>query len=348
MLALIIAGCSSKSSSNAPGTADKPGKARLAIAASFYPMAEFARQVAGDLADVKNLVPAGTEPHDWEPTPQDMKLLEQADILIYNGAGMEHWVDKVLGSLGNSKLVAVEASAGVQLMAGSGHEHEDEDGHNHEAADKAHEAGHDHEHNADPAEQESSHDHASNAAHEEDHDHDHGEFDPHVWLSPRLAIEQVRSIEAALVKADPEHTEAYHANAQGYIAKLEALDAKFKEEIGKLKRKELVTQHAAFGYLAKEYGLTQVAVAGLSPEQEPSAERLAELVTFSREHQVKAIFFETLVSSKVAETLANEIGAKALVLNPLEGLTADEEKQGLDYIGVMERNLQSIVDGLSL
>ncbi|MBJ6360182.1 metal ABC transporter substrate-binding protein [Paenibacillus sp. GCM10012307] len=317
-LVLIIAGCSSKSSNNsvASDTADKPGKAKLTVAASFYPMAEFTKQVAGDLAEVTNLVPAGIEPHDWEATPQDMKLLEQADMLVYNGAGMENWVDKVLGSLSNPKLVAVEASAGMQLMAESDNQDDE----------------------------------ADHVANEEEHEdeHEHGGFDPHVWLSPRLAIEQVKSIEAALSKADPAHTDAYNANAQAYIGKLEALDAKFKEEIAKLKRKELVTQHAAFGYLAKEYGLTQIPIAGLSPEQEPSAERLAELVVYSREHQVKAIFFETLVSSKVAETLGNEIGAKTLVLNPLEGLTADEEKQGLDYIGVMEKNLQSIIEGLSL
>ena len=108
------------------------------------------------------------------------------------------------------------------------------------------------------------------------------------------------------------------------------------------KRKDFITQHAAFGYLAKEYGLQQVPIAGLSPEQEPSAAQMASVIDFAKEHQVKMIFFETLVSSKVSETIASEVGAKTAVLNPIEGLTEEEIAAGMDYISVMRQNLEAL------
>ncbi|GJM80454.1 hypothetical protein HMSSN139_29500 [Paenibacillus sp. HMSSN-139] len=125
------------------------------------------------------------------------------------------------------------------------------------------------------------------------------------------------------------------------------MDRDFAEGLANAKRKDFITQHAAFGYLAREYGLTQVPIAGLSPDQEPSAEQMTEIVKFAEEHQVKTIFFETLVSSKVAETIAREIGAKTAVLNPIEGLTADDEAAGRDYLSLMRQNLEALKAALS-
>jgi zinc transport system substrate-binding protein len=155
-------------------------------------------------------------------------------------------------------------------------------------------------------------------------------------------VKEVRNIEAGLAQAAPEHAEQFKQNADAYIAKLEALDQDFKAAVADSKRKDFITQHAAFGYLAQEYGLQQVPIAGLSPDQEPSAAQMASVIDFAKEHQVKTIFFETLVSSKVSETIANEVGAKTAVLNPIEGLTEEEIAAGMDYIGVMRQNLEAL------
>lgn len=325
---------------------------KLKVETSFYPMYEFARNVGGDLADVELLVPAGTEPHDWEPTPQDIAKIEEADLLVYNGAGMESWVDQVLDASANGGLLAVEASKGIDIMEGS---EEEEHDHGH---DEAAEEGHDHDHDHDAAAEEEhdhSHDEAATEEHDHDHEeeaghthsHDHGGLDPHVWLSPALAIQEVRGIEKAFAEKDPANADQYKSNADAYVAKLEALDTEFKDGLSGTKRTDFITQHAAFGYLAREYGLTQVPIAGLSPEQEPSAQEMAEIVEFAKEHDVKTIFFETLVSSKVAEAIASEIGAETAVLNPLEGLTDEEIAAGEDYLSIMRANLAALQAALN-
>lgn len=341
-LALVATGCGQKTTTSNPdqaATANAPAAAeqKLNVAVSFYPMYDFTKNVAGDLADVHTLIPPAMEPHDWEPTPQDIASIEKADVLVYNGAGMESWMDQVKDSLSNSKLVQVEASQGITL-----HEGGEEEEHDHDHADKA-TTTEEHDH-ADDANAKDSHEHDHDAAagEEHDHDHDHGGLDPHVWLSPALAIKEVRNIEAGLAKAAPQHADQFKQNADAYIAKLEALDQDFKAAVKDSKRKDFITQHAAFGYLAEEYGLHQVPIAGLSPEQEPSAAQMASVIDFAKEHKVKTIFFETLVSSKVSETIAQEIGAKTAVLNPIEGLTEDEVKAGKDYISVMRENLEAL------
>lgn len=351
-LMLVAAGCGSNAdtSGNAAGNngsstapvaaADKPATETLEIKTSFYPMYEFTRHVAGDLAHVENLVPAGMEPHDWEPTAQDMAAITDADVLVYNGAGMEGWVEQVLDSATGTGVKAIEASRGIEIMEGSeehehGEEAHDEGEHAHEEGEHAHEDG------------EHAHDESEHAHEESGHDHDHGGLDPHVWLSPALAIQEVRNIEKGLSEAAPQYADQFKANADAYVAELEALDKEFAGALKDSKRKDFITQHAAFGYLAKQYGLTQVPIAGLSPEQEPSASQMAEIVEFAKEHNVKTIFFETLVSSKVADTIASEIGAKSAVLNPLEGLTEEEIAGGLDYIGVMRKNLEALKPALN-
>lgn len=338
-LTLIVAGCGQKSASDAntssTGTSVpvESEAAKLNVLVSFYPMYEFTKNVAGDLADVHTLVPAGMEPHDWEPTPQDIASIEKADVLVYNGAGMESWMDQVTGSLSNASLIQVEASKGINLLEGGEHEHHQEDS-------EATEHDHDHEHANEATTEAHDHDHGAEA--ESGHDHDHGGLDPHVWLSPALAVKEVRNIEAGLAQAAPEHAEQFKQNADAYVAQLESLDQDFKAAVTDSKRKDFITQHAAFGYLAKEYGLQQVPIAGLSPEQEPSAAQMASVIDFAKEHQVKTIFFETLVSSKVSETIASEVGAKTAVLNPIEGLTEEEIAAGIDYISVMRKNLEAL------
>lgn len=166
--------------------------------------------------------------------------------------------------------------------------------------------------------------------------------DPHVWLSPVLAQQEVNTIAKALEQADPKNKDQFQKNAEAFNAELANLDHLYKETIDKAKKKEFVTQHAAFGYLAKQYGLTQIPIAGLSPDVEPTLGKLTELTEMTKKKNTKVIYFEEMTSSKVAKTLANEIGAKTGVLNPLEGLTKKEQEQGLNYLDVMKNNLESL------
>ena len=224
----VFAGCGTAEKTEPNNTEGK----KLQVYTSFYPMYDFTSKIAGDKVDVINLVPSGTEPHDWEPSTEDIANLEKADMLIYNGAGMEHWVEDVTKSLSNKDIVLVEASEGLDLM--EGHHHHDDEG----------EETHDHE-------SEEAHEHEGEDATEHEHS-----LDPHVWTSIKNAKKEMENIKNALVKADAANAEYYEANFKMYSEKFDELDKKYETEIAKLSNKNIVVSHEAFGYLCKEYGLT--------------------------------------------------------------------------------------------
>ncbi len=185
-----------------------------------------------------------------------------------------------------------------------------------------------------------------NAGHD-DHKHGDSHVDAHTWLDPVTAQQEVAAIAAAIAAADPANADYYRQNAARYSAELANLDQEYKTALAGLPRRDIVTSHAAFGYLAARYGLKQIPIMGLSPDSEPTPEKMASIVTFCREHKVKYIFFETIVSPRLAETIARETGAGLLVLNPVESLTADELKQGKDYLVIMRENLANLKKALS-
>ena len=264
----------------------------------------------GDKVNIVNMVPAGTEPHDWEPAAADIAELEKAAVFVYNGVGMEHWAEDVLESLRNKDLIAVEASKGLSLMEGQD-EHEDGRG-----------------------------------IEEEDAEHGDGSYDPHVWLDPLNAKKEMENIKNAFVEADPGSKDYYEANYAKYAAEFDALDKEFKDTLSALPKKEIVVSHEAFGYLCAAYGLSQVGIEGLSPDSEPDPARMAEIIDFAKGHEVKVIFFEELVSPKVAETVANATGAETAVLNPIEGLSDEQLAAGDDYFTVMRQNLKMLKTAL--
>ncbi len=311
LLSISLAGCGG--STQPPSFA--AGGEKLKVAASFYPLYEFAKVVGGDKVDAVNLVPAGSEPHDWEPTPGHIKTLNAAQVFLYNGAGFEHWVEKTLASLDNKSLVAVETSKGFALLEGK-HEHEGEE------EDGGEEHG------------------------DEEAGHEGEAFDPHVWLDPNGAAHAVEAIKEALIQADPANEATFKANAEAYLEKLNLLDGEFRGGLSQCKTNTFFTSHAAFGYLAHRYDLEQHAIMGLAPDAEPTPKDLQAIVTEAKEQGVKYIFFETLVSDKVAKVVASEIGASTLVLNPFEGLTEEEITAGKDYLSVMRENLTNLKTAL--
>ena len=165
--------------------------------------------------------------------------------------------------------------------------------------------------------------------------------DPHVWLDPRLMASIADAVAARLAKIDPEDAHSYSQRALALSEDLGALDTEIRAGLEDCRRRELVVSHEAFGYLADRYGLTQIGIAGLDPEAEPSPQRLAEVADYAREHDVTTIFFETLVSPRVAEALARETGARVASLDPLEGAP----ERG-DYFSAMRDNLEAIREGL--
>jgi zinc transport system substrate-binding protein len=170
--------------------------------------------------------------------------------------------------------------------------------------------------------------------------------DPHVWLDPILMSDIVTRVQRALTNADPGGKAVYAANAGELRLRLRSLDARYRAGLAKCDRHLVVTAHEAFGYLAHRYGLRQEGVAGLSPDAEPDPQRLGELADLAKREHVTVIFTEELVSPRIAETLAREVGVRTEVLNPLEGLSDAERKRGADYFTVMDANLAKLRDAL--
>jgi len=280
MFLTVFAGCSGIEGNQ---TADGNMTGTLKVVATFYPLAEFARQVGGANINVTTVIPAGSEPHDFEPTPHDIAGINDATIFIYNGGALDTWAAKVSQDLpASTHSIEMASTLGIDSA------------------------------------------------------------DPHFWLDPVIAEKEVGIIRDTLSAADPSHAKNYTKNADAYITKLEALDKDFAAGLSSCAQHEIYTSHAAFSYLAQRYGLSQVSIAGLSPDAEPSARELADLADKAKSENIKYIFFETLASPKLADTLSSEIGAQTLVLNPLEGLTTDEIQSGMDYISVMRQNLANL------
>ena len=173
-----------------------------------------------------------------------------------------------------------------------------------------------------------------------------GAFDPHVWLDPLRMQKVAGSVRDALSEINGESASVYSANMEALRAELEQLDQEYTMGLADCRLRQFIVNHAAFAYLATRYGLEQIAIAGLSPDVEPSSARIRDIVEEAREHDIKHILFETLVSPRVSRTVAREVGARTLVLNPLEGLTRDEVQRGEDYFSVMRQNLDTLKKAL--
>lgn len=288
---------------------------KVNIVASFYPLYDFSKKIGGDHVNVINLVPAGVEPHDWSPKSSDMKNLNNAELFVYMGAGFEGWVPNTLASLPkDAKVTVVEGSKGVDLIPAA------------EDADIQ-------------AKEQTPSSPADSHVHED-------EMDPHVWLSPINAKKIAQNIKDALIQADSVHQADYEANYNKLADQLDQLHNKYKAQLSQTSMKEIIVTHQSFGYLAKEYGLKQLPIMGMTPDAEPTSKEMKNILQFIKQNNVRYIFFEELVSDKLAKTLAKDANVQTLVLNPIEGLTEEQVKQGADYLSVMESNLNNLVKAL--
>ena len=169
-----------------------------------------------------------------------------------------------------------------------------------------------------------------------------GRIDPHIWISPAKALIEVNKITEAFCKVDPQHADNYKQNSLKYSQELQKLDAELKELSKTAKNKKFITAHAAFGHLAADYGLEQLAIAGISPEAEPTPKDLQRLVRLVKQEKLKYIFMETLASPKLTELISKETGAKILVLDPIEGLDEEGRKEKLTYVKLMQNNIKNL------
>ena len=297
---LLLPGC-------AAAQAQQPQDGRLRIVASLFPQYDFARQVAGDCAQVELLLPPGVESHSFEPTPADMIRIHQADLFLYTGRYMEPWAQQIIDGLEGDTRV-VDVSEGIQL-----------DREDHDPGEHGHEG------------------------------HDHGGFDPHIWTSPVNAKQMVENIAQALMEADPAHAQLYRANADAYQARLDGLDAQFRKIVAKGEHREIVFGgRFALHYFAKEYGLSYLAAFdSCSHESEPSARTVARIVDEVTSKGIPVIYYEELVDPKVARVLAEETGAKPLLLHSCHNLSRDELAAGETYLTLMEQNAENLKEGLN-
>lgn len=280
----------------------------LKVSVAFYPIEFAATKVGGDKITVSSLTAPGTEPHDLELTPQQIAGLDDADLVVYL-KGFQPAVDTAVEASAAKHKLDLSTVIELHPVATDDHDHDHEGEAGHEG-----EEGHD--------------------------DHDHGGVDPHYWLDPTLMAKSVEAIATELGTVDAANKEAYEANAKSTVAELGTLDDEYKKGLGSCSVKTIITTHAAFGYLTERYGLEQVGISGLSPNEQPSPARIAEVQHEAQEHGVTTIFFETLTSPEVAQSIAGDLGLKTAVLDPVEGIT--DESSGSDYPSIMKANLKTL------
>ncbi|MGI6606558.1 MAG: metal ABC transporter substrate-binding protein [Peptococcia bacterium] len=319
---LAASGCARHEQNPSPSSlAQSP---RPTVYTSIYPLYDLTRKIGGDKVTVINLTPAGSEPHSFEPSSRTVADLSKASLFLYHGAGMEPYLNKLLHTLQGTPLLMLEASRGISLLTHPQGEEDPHKEHSHEEVSPEEEPAEEASHEIGP----------------------HGQTDPHTWLSPVCALQLSRNILQALIQIVPDQEAFFEENYRQLEKRLTELDQEYRETLSACQRKEIVVTHEAFGYLCREYGLTQLGIMGLSAEAEPTPGTVKEIINLVRDRHIKYIFFETLYSPKIAETIARETNTEILVLNPFGSLTEKEIAEGEDYFTIMKENLENLKKAL--
>ena len=299
--ALALVGCGTTE----PGATNADA---MDVVVAFYPLEYVTERVGGDQVHITNLTQPGADAHDVALTPRQVALLSEADLVVYQ-RGFQPEVDEAIVQAQPANVVDMATVVDFHTIDATG-------SHVHDGADS------DGEH-----------------THGEDQ-HAHGNLDPHAWLDPTNMVAMTQATAEALSTARPASQSAFAANAAALEADLTALDESYQEGLATCERTEFIVSHAAFGYLAERYGLVQIPIRGLTPDNEPSPARIAEVQQLAQDHQITTIFYETLVSPAVSESMARDLNLRTDVLDPLEGLTG--QSRGDDYLEIMEANLQAL------
>jgi zinc transport system substrate-binding protein len=253
------------------------------IISTIYPWHDAAQHIVRGIAESGVIVPAGVEPHEYEPSALDVINATQADLFIYNGGVIDAW---------SEKIVAERTQKGKKSFRAL--------------------------------------DYVSQTK------------DPHIWLNPAFFLNVSRALGNTITTLYPKEYNSVLKNETNYFSRIEKLDSEYNLTLQSCKKNTIAVSHDAFRHMAKQYNFETVAISGISPEEEPSIKRLREVSEIIKEKKIRYIFFETLVSSKLADSIAAESNASTLVLNPLEGLTTQQLKEGASYESVMKDNLKQL------
>ncbi len=286
----------------------------LKTVSSFYPITYMAEQIGGDKVTVNSLITPGSEVHSWQPSISDITSAEDADLIIYLGAGLDHWMEEdVLDTIETSGKTILEASEGIEL-AEIHADHEEE--------------------------------HEEEAHEEEEHGHDEG--DPHLWVSPHTAIMIAENIADALIEADPANQESYRENWAEFKTKLEALDNSYASILAPVSGNTFFVTHSAYGYIAEHYGLEQHGLIGVSADEQPSTSQVIEIVEEMIEDESYTIYVDPLYSEDYAQTLKTELetrtGEEVQILR-LYLMTGPMDD--LDYLDQLQENLDNLAQGMT-
>jgi len=281
---------------------------KLKVVTTLFPLYDFAKNIGQDKVEVSLLLPPGVEAHTFEPRPADIIRVQNSDLFIFTGKSMEPWVPNLLKGIDINKLTVVDTSKNINLIYGNHTDKESEPSHKHEAESP----------------------------------------DPHIWLDFPNATKMVDTIAAAFITRDPRNKDYYAGNSDDFKKKLEDLDKRYKDTLSKCRNKVIIhAGHFAFGYLAKRYSLKYIsAYKGFTPDAEPTPKGLAELTSTIKKYGVNYIFYEELITPKVAEVISKETDCGLLMLHGAHNITREEMNRGVEFISLMENNLKNLKVGL--
>ena len=296
IMSLGLVACSNGVKKEEGNTSDE----KVKVYATIFPIYDFTKNIGKDKIELNYIVPPSSEPHDYEISAKTIKDIQNADLLIKNGLGVDGFADNIKSE--SEKLNIVVASEGIEKIT-----------------------------------------YEKDGIHDENHtEEEHGEYDPHVWLNINNAIKECENIKNALVKVDAKNKEYYEENYNNYVKELKDLQDSYKENLKEIKNKTILVSHDAYGYLCKEYGINQISVTGVNPNQEPSMSKIAELTDYAKDKNIKYILFDGLVNPKVSQTIANEANIDTMILYSIDGITKEDFNNSEDYVSLMEKNLETL------
>lgn len=321
--ALVLAGCGQGAENGGRAVGERP----LKVAATLFPYYDFARQIGGDVIDLELIVPAGMDSHSFEPTPADMKKLQDADVVILNGGVMEHWAEDVLEAVGREDQRVIKMMDYVDAVEEELMEGMEESSH--------------------------SHSHAFHDSRDGEHLHDDGheeeiEYDEHIWTSPVNAMKFTEVIADTLCQADPDHRTEFEAGRDRYMKELEDIHQGFCQVAADKKRNLIVIgDRFPFRYLADEYGFEyRAAFSGCGADTEPSARTIAYLIDKVKQEKIPAVYYLELSSHRVSEIIGEETGAAPMLLHSCHNVTRKEFENNVTYVELMRQNIENLRKGL--
>lgn len=305
ILLLFLTGCSQPSESSL-----NEDNGKINVVSTIFPGYDFAREIAGEEANLTMLLPPGSESHSFEPTPQDIIKIQNCDLFIYVGGESDTWVKGILESMDTSNMKIISMIDLVEVV-------EEETKEGMEA--------------------------------ESDHEEEESEYDEHVWTSPVNAIRIVNAVSDALCTIDEEHGEIYEKNMDAYVKELEDLDQSFRNVMQDAKRDTLIFgDRFPFRYFVDEYGLDYYAAfPGCSTETEASAQTVAFLIDKVREEEIPVVFHIEFSNEKMADVICESTEAKKLLLHSCHNLTKNEFESGVSYLDLMKQNVEHLREAVS-